>query len=91
MFYWSCILCMLSYSKDCYLCVIHNNQQQHINYYIKQLLQPSDRLKSEEEIAKEEKECLEKLEEERIKRMKGFDRSDNKTVAHRSADDLDDG
>lgn len=52
---------------------------------------PSDRLKSEEEIAKEEKERLEKLEEERIKRMKGFDKNENKTITHRSADDLDDG
>ncbi|KAF0762760.1 nucleolar protein 14 isoform X1 [Aphis craccivora] len=49
----------------------------------------SDKLKSEEEIAKEEKERLEKLESERLKRMKGIE--DDGIVKHRSADDLDDG
>ncbi|XP_050534140.1 nucleolar protein 14 [Daktulosphaira vitifoliae] len=49
----------------------------------------SDKLKSDEVIAKEEKERLEKLEAERIKRMKGVE--DNEVVKHRSADDLDDG
>lgn len=52
-------------------------------------MQASDKLKSEEEIAKEEKERLEKLESERLKRMKGIE--DDGVVKHRSADDLDDG
>jgi len=46
-------------------------------------------LKSKEEIAKEEKQKLEKLESERLKRMKGIE--DDDIVKHRSADDLDDG
>lgn len=50
---------------------------------------PTDRLKSEEEIAKEEKEKLEKLEHDRINRMKGFVEEEPK-IKHRSADDLDD-
>lgn len=49
----------------------------------------SDKLKSDEEIAKEEKQRLEKLELERLKRMKGFE--NDGIVKHRSADDLDDG
>ncbi|KAK4875209.1 hypothetical protein RN001_011631 [Aquatica leii] len=52
--------------------------------------QPTDRLKSEDEIAKEEKEKLEKLERERLSRMKGVFNDSIKTVPHRSADDLDD-
>ncbi|CAG2063152.1 unnamed protein product, partial [Timema podura] len=55
---------------------------------------PSDRLRTEDEIAKEEKERLEKLEAERQDRMKGFtDETPVTTSAnkHRSADDLDDG
>lgn len=51
---------------------------------------PSDRLKSEDEIAKEEKERLEKLEEERLERMKGNVGGGTKKPTHRSADDLDD-
>ncbi|XP_044262372.1 nucleolar protein 14 homolog [Tribolium madens] len=47
----------------------------------------SDRLKSEEELAQEEKLRLEELEEERRERMRGFEA---KTQKHRSADDLDD-
>ncbi|KAJ9577288.1 hypothetical protein L9F63_006127 [Diploptera punctata] len=50
---------------------------------------PADKLKTEEELAKEEKEQLEKLEEERLQRM-----SDTQEVIrkkHKSADDLDDG
>lgn len=46
-------------------------------------------MKSDEEIAKEEKERLEKLESERLKRMKGIE--DDNVIKHRSADDLDDG
>nr|CAD7570738.1 unnamed protein product [Timema californicum] len=55
---------------------------------------PSDRLKTEDEIAKEEKERLEKLEAERQDRMKGFTDETPVTTStnkHRSADDLDDG
>lgn len=51
---------------------------------------PTDRLKSEDEVAREEKAKLEKLEQNRLDRMRGFS---NKTVeekTHRSADDLDD-
>lgn len=50
----------------------------------------SDRLKTEDEINKEEKEKLDKLEYERIERMKAdIDSMDSKRN-HRSADDLDD-
>ncbi|XP_049778606.1 nucleolar protein 14 homolog [Schistocerca cancellata] len=57
---------------------------------------PSDRLKSEDELAKEEKECLEKLEAERLQRMHGLNPSEKGTLTSansrlRSADDLDDG
>ncbi|XP_069679275.1 nucleolar protein 14 [Periplaneta americana] len=52
---------------------------------------PSDRLKSEEELAKEEKERLEKLESERLQRMHGFKDEAVPEKKHRSADDLDDG
>jgi len=56
------------------------------------LQQPTDRLKSEEELAREEKERLEKLEMERLQRMHGF-KEDlvPERRQHRSADDLDDG
>ncbi|EFA10489.1 nucleolar protein 14 homolog [Tribolium castaneum] len=47
----------------------------------------SDRLKSEDEVAQEEKQRLEELEEKRRERMRGFE---PKTQKHRSADDLDD-
>lgn len=50
----------------------------------------SDKLKSEEEIAREEKEKLEKLERERRERMFGEPEVKEK-IKHRSADDLDDG
>lgn len=49
----------------------------------------SDRLKTEDEVAKEEKERLEKLEKERVLRMKGEIEEDNPQSTHRSADDLD--
>ncbi|CAB3360445.1 Hypothetical predicted protein [Cloeon dipterum] len=52
---------------------------------------PTDRLKSEEEIAKEEKERLEKLEAERVARMHGKYDGLKPAPKHRSADDLDDG
>ncbi|XP_046383627.1 nucleolar protein 14 homolog [Ischnura elegans] len=52
---------------------------------------PSEKLKTEEEIAKEEKEKLEKLELERQRRMHGFVNDNANSIKHRSADDLDDG
>uniref|UniRef100_A0AAY4DRM9 Nucleolar protein 14 n=1 Tax=Denticeps clupeoides TaxID=299321 RepID=A0AAY4DRM9_9TELE len=54
--------------------------------------QPSEKLKSAEEIAREEKERLQKLEADRLRRMQGdmVDPSKKKQV-HFSADDLHDG
>jgi len=52
---------------------------------------PSDKLKSEEQIAQEEKEKLEALEADRLARMKGFVSDNSNQTKHRSADDLDDG
>lgn len=52
---------------------------------------PSDKLKSEEEIIKEEKEKLEALELDRLARMKGLVSDSNSEIKHKSADDLDDG
>ncbi|XP_076761645.1 nucleolar protein 14 homolog l(3)07882 [Xylocopa sonorina] len=52
---------------------------------------PSDKLKSEEEMIKEEKEKLEALEADRVARMKGFVNKSNNELKHKSADDLDDG
>lgn len=53
----------------------------------------SDKLISEEDMAKKEKERLERLENERLRRMKadGEDDENNAKPKHRSADDLDDG
>ena len=51
---------------------------------------PKDKLKSPEEIARLEKEKLEKLEADRLRRMRG-DINVSKVIPHRSADDLDDG
>lgn len=54
--------------------------------------QPSDRLKTEEELAKEEQERLQKLEADRLHRMHGKDEHENKKKPkHMSADDLADG
>ncbi|KAG4067854.1 hypothetical protein HA402_010540 [Bradysia odoriphaga] len=50
----------------------------------------SDKLKSDAEMLKEEKEKLEKLEKDRLKRMLGVTEEEKKPT-HRSADDLDDG
>ncbi|XP_066139571.1 nucleolar protein 14 homolog [Euwallacea fornicatus] len=50
----------------------------------------SDKLKTEDEIAKEEKEKLEKLENERLERMRGGVDNNSHKSNHRSADDLDD-
>ncbi|XP_021939078.1 nucleolar protein 14 homolog [Zootermopsis nevadensis] len=52
---------------------------------------PLDRLKSEDELAREEKERLEKLERERLQRMRGLKEDLVPERKHRSADDLDDG
>ncbi|XP_006893679.1 PREDICTED: nucleolar protein 14 [Elephantulus edwardii] len=54
--------------------------------------QPSNRMKTEEELAREEQERLQKLEAERLRRMLGQDAGDGtKKPAHLSADDLNDG
>ncbi|XP_054564408.1 nucleolar protein 14 isoform X2 [Eptesicus fuscus] len=54
--------------------------------------QPSDRMKTEEELAKEEQERLRRLEAERVRRMLGTgEDQDSKGPAHVSADDLNDG
>lgn len=53
-------------------------------------VKPGDKLKTEEEIAREEREKLEKLEADRLRRMKG-NLNATKVIPHRSADDLDDG
>ncbi|KAB0794544.1 hypothetical protein PPYR_11383 [Photinus pyralis] len=51
----------------------------------------TDRLKTEDEIAREEKEKLEQLERERLSRMRGvFEDDKSEAPKHRSADDLDD-
>lgn len=52
--------------------------------------QATDKLKNEEEIAKEEFDRLKQLEQDRLMRMQGITAADNK-IKHRSADDLDDG
>jgi len=51
---------------------------------------PSDKLKSAEEVARINKEKLEKLETDRLNRMRG-EADPSKKINHRSADDLDDG
>ncbi|NWT57385.1 NOP14 protein, partial [Erythrocercus mccallii] len=53
---------------------------------------PSERLKTEEELAKEEQARLQKLEADRLRRMRGVDEEANKKrPSHMSADDLADG
>ncbi|NXN86736.1 NOP14 protein, partial [Bombycilla garrulus] len=53
---------------------------------------PSERLKTEEELAKEEQARLQKLEADRLRRMRGTDEETNKKrPSHMSADDLADG
>uniref|UniRef100_A0A8U8AMC1 NOP14 nucleolar protein n=1 Tax=Geospiza parvula TaxID=87175 RepID=A0A8U8AMC1_GEOPR len=53
---------------------------------------PSERLKTEEELAKEEQARLQKLEADRLRRMRGIDEEANKKrPSHMSADDLADG
>jgi len=54
--------------------------------------QPSDRMKTEEELAKEEQDRLQKLEAARLRRMRGEDEAgDARKPKHLSADDLNDG
>ncbi|XP_054437854.1 nucleolar protein 14 isoform X2 [Pteronotus mesoamericanus] len=54
--------------------------------------QPSDRMRTEAELAKEEQERLERLEAERVRRMLGKgEGEDTQKPAHTSADDLNDG
>ncbi|NXS26793.1 NOP14 protein, partial [Pomatostomus ruficeps] len=53
---------------------------------------PSERLKTEEELAREEQARLQKLEADRLRRMRGIDEQANKKrPSHMSADDLADG
>ncbi|NXK98471.1 NOP14 protein, partial [Formicarius rufipectus] len=53
---------------------------------------PSERMKTEEELAKEEQARLQKLEADRLRRMRGVDeQADKKKPSHVSADDLADG
>ncbi|XP_040448641.1 nucleolar protein 14 [Falco naumanni] len=53
---------------------------------------PSERMKTEEELAKEEQARLQKLEADRLRRMHGLDEQANKKKpSHVSADDLADG
>ncbi|XP_020847825.1 nucleolar protein 14 [Phascolarctos cinereus] len=54
--------------------------------------QPSDRMKTEEELAEEEQARLKKLEADRLRRMLGKEEDENvKKPKHMSADDLNDG
>ncbi|XP_078416974.1 nucleolar protein 14 isoform X2 [Cetorhinus maximus] len=54
--------------------------------------QPSDRMKTKEELAREEQERLQKLEAERVRRMRGeFEEKGSNRPKHMSADDLHDG
>uniref|UniRef100_A0A8C7D3F5 NOP14 nucleolar protein homolog (yeast) n=1 Tax=Oncorhynchus kisutch TaxID=8019 RepID=A0A8C7D3F5_ONCKI len=54
--------------------------------------QPSEKMKTPEEVAREERERLQKLEADRLRRMMGDVVEDcTKTQAHMSADDLNDG
>ncbi|KFP70051.1 Nucleolar protein 14, partial [Acanthisitta chloris] len=53
---------------------------------------PSERMKTEEELAKEEQARLQKLEADRLRRMRGIDdQANKKKPSHVSADDLADG
>ncbi|KAG5834588.1 hypothetical protein ANANG_G00263060 [Anguilla anguilla] len=54
--------------------------------------QPSEKMKTPEEVAREEKERLHKLEADRLRRMQGdVEESKSKKQVHWSADDLNDG
>ena len=68
---------------------MHSEFLYQIRRYFVIVTQATDRLKTEEEIAKEEAEHLEKLESERQQRMLGV--STDQQTRHISADDLDDG
>lgn len=68
------------------------------DYLVKELRfestgKPSDKLKSEDEIVRQDKEKLERLERERLKRMTLHDGDSTKSISrvYKSADDLDDG
>ncbi|XP_008919170.3 nucleolar protein 14 [Manacus vitellinus] len=52
---------------------------------------PSERMKTEEELAKEEQARLQKLEADRLRRMRGTNEQAEKKPSHVSADDLADG
>ncbi|NWT01280.1 NOP14 protein, partial [Mionectes macconnelli] len=53
---------------------------------------PSERMKTEEELAKEEQARLQKLEADRLRRMRGIEeQADKRKPSHVSADDLADG
>ncbi|XP_030046994.1 LOW QUALITY PROTEIN: nucleolar protein 14 [Microcaecilia unicolor] len=54
-------------------------------------VQPSDRMKTEDELAKEEQERLQQLEAERLHRMLGDNEGNKNRPKHTSADDLGDG
>ncbi|XP_036130896.1 nucleolar protein 14 [Molossus molossus] len=53
--------------------------------------QPCNRMKTEQELAKEEQERLRRLEVDRVRRMLGKEEGDRKKPTHVSADDLNDG
>uniref|UniRef100_A0A7N6A2L6 NOP14 nucleolar protein homolog (yeast) n=1 Tax=Anabas testudineus TaxID=64144 RepID=A0A7N6A2L6_ANATE len=54
--------------------------------------QPSEKMKTPEELAREEREKLQKLEADRLRRMLGGEAGDSaQTQSHMSADDLNDG
>ncbi|XP_004579437.2 nucleolar protein 14 [Ochotona princeps] len=53
--------------------------------------QPSSRMKSEAELAREAQAQLQRLEAERLRRMRGQDGEDGRRPEHSSADDLNDG
>ncbi|XP_058839387.1 nucleolar protein 14 homolog [Topomyia yanbarensis] len=75
----------------------HNNERPKLEDYdivMREMIferrgKPADRLKSEEELVRIEKQRMEKLERERLARMRGEDAGSKSK--HRSADDLDDG
>ncbi|XP_023701640.1 nucleolar protein 14 [Cryptotermes secundus] len=94
---WKDLLPIVSSSKTSASNVVDDNEKpDSYDTVMRQLKfeargKPSDRLKSEEELAQEEKERLEKLEMERLQRMHGFKEDFVPERKHRSADDLDDG
>ena len=81
--------------------MFYQNKLRFVENYFELLaqffVQPSDKLKSEEQIRNEEQQRLQKLEEERLNRMKRTvdatpeDQDEPPHKKHQSADDLDDG